>query len=83
MAKSQKLTEMYEALPRLLKLVLQVLFGGIIGGIYRIVRFTESGNVITLVAGLVATFTGVGNLLAWIADLYTEITANRITILAD
>ncbi len=83
MAKSQKITEMYEALPRLLKLVLQVVLGGIIGGIYRIVRFTESGNVVTLVAGLVATFTGFGNLLAWIADLYTEITANRITILAD
>ncbi|MBQ2718573.1 MAG: hypothetical protein IJF73_00730 [Clostridia bacterium] len=83
MAKKQTLTEMYEALPRLAKIVLQVLFGGIIGGIYRILRFAEKGNAVTLVAGLLATFTGIGNAVAWIVDLYTEVVNDRITVLAD
>lgn len=83
MAKSQKLTEMYEALPKIAKILIQIILGGIVGGVYRIVRFLESGNVVTLVAGLLCTFTGVGNVIAWVLDLVTEITDNRIKILAD
>lgn len=83
MAKSQKLTEMYEALPKLAKILIQIFLGGIVGGIYRIVRFLETGNAVTLVVGLLCTFTGVGNAIAWVVDLITEITQDRITVLAD
>jgi len=83
MAKSKRLTEMYESLPKLLKLLIQLVFGVIVGGIYRIVRFTETNNIITLVVGLLCTFTGVGNVIVWILDLVTEALQNRITILAD
>ena len=83
MAKSQKLTEAYESLPKIAKVLLQLFLGAIVGGIYRIVRFFETQNVVTLVVGLLVTFTGVGNLIAWIVDLFTEITQNRITVLAD
>ena len=83
MAKSQKLTEMYEALPKIVKILIQIFLGGIVGGVYRIVRFLEAGNVTTLVAGLLCTFTGIGNVVAWVLDLVTEITQNRITVLAD
>jgi hypothetical protein len=76
-------TEKYEALPKIAKILLQLFLGGIIGGIYRIVRFTETKNVVTLVAGLLTLFTGFGNLIAWVLDLVTEITQNKITILAD
>ena len=78
-----KLTEKYEALPRIAKIILQIFFGGLIGGIYRIVRFTETQNIVTLVVGILCLVTGIGNFLAWLVDLITEITQNKITVLAD
>lgn len=83
MAKKQTITGMYEELPKVLKVLLQLFLGGIIGGVYRIVRYFETENLTTLVVGLLCTFTGVGNFIAWLVDLYTEITENRITVLAD
>ncbi len=83
MAKKTTITSMYDALPKLLKVLLQLVFGVIIGGIYRIVRFLEKGNVVTLIVGLLVTFTGVGNLIIWIVDLYTQITADKISVFAD
>ena len=77
------ITAMYESLPKLLKIILQLILGGIIGGIYRIVRFVETKNVVTLVVGILVLVTGIGNLIAWIVDLITEITQNRISVLAD
>ena len=77
------LTGAYEALPKLAKILLQLFLGSIIGGIYRILRFLETKNVVTLVAGILVLVTGVGNFIAWIVDLYTEITKDRITVLAD
>lgn len=77
-----KITEAYESLPKIIKVLLQLFLGGIIGGIYRIVRFFETKNIVTLIVGLLCTFTGVGNFIAWIVDLVTEITRNRITVLA-
>ena len=77
------MTATYEALPKVAKILLQVFFGAFIGGIYRIVRFFETNNVVTLVVGILCLVTGIGNFAAWIADLFTEITANKITILAD
>lgn len=83
MAKKNSITGMYESLPKLAKILLQIFFGYIIGGVYRIIRFFEHRNVLTLVAGILALVTGVGNAIAWIADLVTEILANKITVLAD
>ena len=83
MAKKKGLTAAYESLPKLLKIVLQLIFGGIIGGIYRIVRFTETNNIVTLVVGLFCTFTGVGNAIAWVVDLVTEAMYDRITVFSD
>ena len=81
--KKAKLTASYEALPKLVKILIQLFLGAVVGGIYRIVRFLEKGNVVTLVAGLLLLFTGVGNVIAWIVDLFTEITSNKITFFAD
>lgn len=83
MAKKGSITGAYEALPKIAKILLQIFFGYLIGGVYRIIRFFESGNVPTLVAGILALVTGVGNVIAWIADLVTEILFDRITVLAD
>ncbi len=83
MASSKALTASYEALPQIVKIILQIFFGSFIGGIYRIVRYFETKNVVTLVVGILGLVTGVGNFLVWLVDLVTEITSNRITVLAD
>ena len=77
------MTATYEALPKIVKIILQIFLGSLIGGIYRIVRFFETKNVVTLVVGILVLFTGVGNFIAWVVDLITEITSNKITVLAD
>ena len=77
------ITASYEALPQILKVILQIFFGGIIGGVYRIIRFVETQNIVTLIAGILFLVTGIGNLIAWVIDLITEIVSNKITVLAD
>lgn len=80
---NKPITEMYEELPHIAKILLQIFFGGFIGGIYRILRFLETKNMVTLVVGIIFLATGIGNFVAWILDLITVITKNRITILAE
>ena len=82
MAKST-LTATYEALPKIAKIIIQIILGGIVGGVYRIIRFTETKNVVTLVVAIVGLVTGIGNLVLWVLDLFTEITENKITFFAD
>ena len=83
MAKKKTLTATYEALPKLAKIIIQVLLGAVVGGVYRIVRYFETKNLVTLIVGLLTTFTGVGNFIAWVVDLVTEILYNKICVLAD
>ncbi len=77
------ITGMYENLPKIVKVLLQLILGGVIGGVYRVIRFLETKNIVTLVVGILCLCTGVGNLIAWIVDLITEITQNKICVLAD
>jgi hypothetical protein len=80
MAKNTTITEMYENLPKLVKVLLQLFLGSLIGGVYRIIRFVETKSILTLVAGIL-NFVGLG-LIFWIVDLITEVVSNRITVLA-
>ena len=78
---NNSLTASYEALPKIVKIVIQIIFGALVGGIYRILRFLETKNIVTLVVGIL-NFVGLG-FIFWIVDLVTEITSNKITVLAD
>lgn len=80
---NKTLTAKYEELPKIAKILLQIFLGALIGGIYRIIRYTETKNIVTLVVGIVVLLTGIGNLVAWIVDLVTEITSDKIKVLAD
>ena len=83
MAKKTPYTGAYDALPKIAKLLIQLILGVIVGGIYRIVRFFETGKILTLVVGLLTTFTGVGNLIIWVVDLVTVLLNDKITVFAD
>ena len=78
---SSSLTKQYESLPKLLKVLIQLFLGAIVGGIYRIVKFFETKNLVTLIVGIL-NFVGLG-FIFWIIDLVTEIVSNKITVLAD
>ena len=78
---SSSLTQTYENLPKIAKIIIQIFLGALVGGVYRIIRFLETKNVVTLVCGIL-NFVGLG-LIFWIVDLVTEILHNKITVLAD
>ena len=75
-------TATYEALPKIVKVLLQLFLGSIVGGIYRILRYVETKNTTTLVVGVLALIPPI-SFVFWVLDLVTEITKNQITVLAD
>ena len=81
MAKKTTLTGTYEALPKIAKIIIQIFLGSIVGGVYRILKYFETKNIVTLVVGIL-NFVGLG-LVFWIVDILTEVTSNKITFLAD
>jgi hypothetical protein len=77
-----QIIEMFENLPKIAKVVLLIFFGYLISPIYRILRYLETKNTLTLIVGIVCLVTGVGNVVLQVLDVITELTNNRITILA-
>ena len=79
---NNSLTASYEGLPKIAKILLQIFLGAIIGGIFRILRYTETKNTTTLVVGVLALIPPI-DFVFWIVDLITEITDDRIKFLVD
>ena len=75
-------TASYESLPKIVKIILQILLGSLVGGIYRILRYVETKNMITLIVGILALIPPI-SFIFWVIDLVTEIASNKITVLAD
>ena len=82
MASKTSLTATFEQLPKIAKLLLIAFFGWIVGGIYRIIRYTENQNTTTLVVGIIGVIPPFGFIL-WATDLVSEFLHDKITILAD
>lgn len=82
MANKTPYTGAYEALPKIVKIIIQIFLGAVVGGIYRIIRFVETKNIVTLVAGILTLIPPI-SFVAWVIDLITEITQNKISVLAD
>ena len=80
---SSSLTKQYNDLPKIARIILQIFLGWIISGVYRVIKYTETKNTLTLVIGLVALFTLAGNVVFQIVDLVTIILHDKFTILAD
>ena len=80
---NKAITAYYDELPQIVKIIVQIILGGIIGGLYRVLRYLETKNVVTLVVGIIALVTGVGNFVFWVVDLITVITSDKISVLAD
>ena len=83
MANKSSLTATYDSLPLILRVLIQIVAGVVAGGIYRIVRYFETKNLTTLVVGLLVTFTGVGNVISWLVDLYFLIRDKKYSLFVD
>ena len=79
---NNSLTASYESLPKIAKILIQILLGAIVGGVYRILRYLETKNTVTLVAGILALIPPI-SFVFWVVDLVTEITGDKISVLAD
>lgn len=75
------ITAQFEALPKWAKLLIIFFANGLFSAIYRIIRFTETKNTTTLVVGIISFFC-LGIVFA-IIDFITELTDNRVKVLAD
>ena len=79
----KSITSFYDNLPWIAKIIIQAVLGAVVGGVYRILKFVESKNILTLIMAILSLVTGVGNLIFWIIDLFTMITTNKISFFAD
>jgi len=71
----------FDSLSQIVKLILQFFFGWLISGLYRLIKGIQEGNLVTIIVGLLALFTGVGNIIFWVVDFVTILLSNKITVL--
>lgn len=74
-------TEQFENLPLVVKILLLIFLGGLVSGIYRILRYLETKNTTTLIIAILC-FVCIGGIIA-IIDIVTELTNGRVTVLAE
>lgn len=74
--------KIFDNLPQVVKLILQFFFGGLISGVYRIVKGATTNNMTTLIVGIIALVTVIGNLIFWVIDFITILVDNKIKVLA-
>lgn len=78
---AKTITAQFENLPKILKFILFLFLGGLLSGIFRVLRFLETKNLVTLIFGIVCFF-GVGFVVG-IIDAVTELLGNKVSVLAD
>ena len=72
----------YDNLPWIARLIIVIVFGAIVGGIYRIVKFLENKNTKTLVFGILALIPPV-SVVFWVLDIVATITNGKFTYFVD
>ena len=83
MANNQSIIAQFEALDKIVKVIIILFLGGLVSPIYRIIRYTETNNTTTLIVGIIALLTGGFFGILPLIDLITEITDNRVKVLVD
>ncbi|MBR5449108.1 MAG: hypothetical protein IKV43_03880 [Clostridia bacterium] len=79
---SSSITKQYNDLPKIARIILQIFLGWIISGVYRIIKWTETKNTVTLIVGIIALIPG-PDFIFQIVDLVTTILNDKFTILVD
>lgn len=79
---NKSITAQYDELPFIIRLIIQIFLGWLASGVYRIIRFLETKNIVTLVVGILALIPG-PDFIAWIVDLVCVITKGKPTVFVD
>ena len=79
---NKPITEQYNELPFIARLLIQIFFGWLASGVYRIIRYLETKETATLVVGIIALIPG-PDFIAWIVDLVCLIANGKPTIFVD
>lgn len=82
MGNCRSLTACYDSLPFVVRLLIQIFLGWLASGVYRIVRYTETKKVSTLIVGILALIPPV-DFIAWVVDLVTLAVSGKITLFVD
>ena len=77
---AKTLTAQYENLPKIAKVLLFFFLGAVLSGVFRILKYVEKKNTVTLVAGILC-FCTCG--IMGIVDAVTELLYNKVTLFAD
>lgn len=77
---ANSITAQLENLPKIVKVLVFFFLGAVVSGIYRVIRYTETKNIVTLVAGILCFCTcGIMGLV----DAVTELLYNKVTLFAE
>lgn len=79
---NDSLTAIYDSLPKIAKILIQIFLGAVVGGVYRILRYLETKNTTTLVVGIIALIPPI-DFVFWVVDLVTQIREEKISFLAN
>ena len=79
--KMNNITSQFESLPSWAKLIIIIVANALFCLVYRILRYTETKNTTTLVAGILCLIPVVGFVLA-VLDVVGEITDNKVKYFA-
>ena len=79
---NESITAKIEGLNKVLKFFIFILVGGIMSPLYRVFRYLETKNTVTLVVAIVSFVFGLSWVLG-IVDAITELTSDKVTVLAD
>ena len=83
MAENQSIIAQFDALDKIVKVLILVFVGWLVSPVYRILRYTETKNTTTLIIGVLAFFTGAFFGVLALIDIVTLITDNKISVLVD
>ena len=75
-------TSKYDALDKIVKIIIQIILGALVGGAYRIARYFETKNTTTLIVGVLALIPPI-SFLAWVVDLVSMVKQEKITMFVD
>ena len=82
MSENQSTTKFYDDLPKVVRIILQIVLYGLVNGIYRILRYVDTKTTSTLVCGILCFLPFVGFVIA-IIDLISVIKEDKITFYAN
>ena len=83
MAENQSIIAQFNALDKIVKVLILFFVGWLVSPVYRILRYTETKNNTTLIIGILALVTGAFFGVLAIIDIVTVITDNKISVLVD